>query len=65
MTYTSEMSAEQQIDVEEKIATMIFDSTDDSITEEQYRVAEETAQELGREILMTALQEFRPDLCDD
>ena len=65
MTYTSEMSAEQQIDVEEKIATMIFDSTDDSITEEQYRVAEETAQELGREILMTVLQEFRPDLCDD
>ena len=54
-TYNDKMSAEEQIDMEEDIAAMIFCHCD-------VEVDEETAGDLGRQILIKVLWEFRPDL---
>lgn len=54
-TYNDKMSAEEQIGMEEDIAAMIFSHCD-------VDVDEETASDLGRQILIKVLWEFRPDL---
>lgn len=52
--YNDTLDAGQQIDTEEAIAALIFDRTD--------AIDEETAGDLGRDILKLVLLAFRPDL---
>lgn len=51
--YTDEMDADEQISMEEQIARTIFDRVD---------ADEETCAELGREILLMVLANYRDDL---
>lgn len=51
--YNSKLSADDQISMEEGVAALLFEQTD---------VSEEQCADLGREILLTVLKKFRPDL---
>jgi len=53
--YNEKLSAEDQVDAEEAIAARLYDKT-------AGEVDEETAAELGRQILKEVLLKFRPDL---
>lgn len=55
-TYNDKLSASDQIDTEEQIASKIFDTFEDC------GLSEEDAAEMGREILLMVLTKFRPDL---
>lgn len=63
MTYTGALHPEQQIDAEEWIASMIYDlQGHDGTPCEADTICEESAGELGRQILHGILARFRPDL---
>jgi len=53
--YNQKLEAGDQIDAEEQIAAMIFDH-------DEVETDEETAAELGRDILLAVLFKFRQDL---
>jgi hypothetical protein len=58
--YNDKLDADQQISTEEKIAAQIFDS----FRENYPGISEDDAQQMGRDILLMVLKEFRPDLVD-
>lgn len=57
MSYSHRLEAERQVSMEEKIAATIYDKAD-------VEVDEETAAQLGRELLLLVLEEFRSDLIE-
>lgn len=57
LPYNDNMSADQQITTEEKIASLVLEA---AYSEE----GEEAFSQAGRNILKLVLQEFRPDLID-
>jgi hypothetical protein len=52
--YNHKLTGAEQVDMEEKIAALIFDHSD-------VQVDDETAADLGRNILHEVLKRFRPD----
>jgi hypothetical protein len=54
MPYTDKLDPEVQVDAEESIASILFDS---GLQEEEFCAT------LSRAILQTVLAKFRPDLC--
>lgn len=56
--YNDLLSTEEQVDMEESIAALIFDRQDFAISEEQ-------AADLGRIILKLLLRRLRPEVFDD
>jgi hypothetical protein len=52
--YNATMDSEEQVEMEEKIAAMIFDTPN-------VEIGESAAGDLGREILKTVLKKYRPD----
>lgn len=56
LTYRKTLDATKQVQMEEQIAATIFDASRED------GVGEESAAQLGRDILMMVLKEFRPDL---
>jgi hypothetical protein len=56
MGYTEKMDADEQITMEEEIASAIFETLDES--------DEDECAHLGREILLMVLMKFRPDLAE-
>lgn len=58
--YNDRMPGEDQITLEEGVAAMIHGAADDD-----GRISEECAAELGRRIVLTLLQRARPDLFRD
>lgn len=58
--YNDRMSGEDQITLEEAVTSMIHGAAD-----ENGRISEECAAELGRRIVLTLLQRARPDLLRD
>jgi hypothetical protein len=58
--YNDRMDGSDQIDLEELVASMIHGAAD-----EEGRVSEERASELGRRIVLTLLYRTRPDLFRD
>jgi hypothetical protein len=64
--YVDEFDAEDQIDAEEWIASMIYDLRGHATTPcEADSICEESARTLGREILLEILTRFRFDLVTD
>jgi hypothetical protein len=62
-TYTDKLSAEEQIDMEESIASIIFECSERASSgEDSCTLGEEDAAQLGRDILQQVLSKFRPDL---
>ena len=57
--YTDKLSAEDQVDMEERIAAEIFDV---ETCEPHARLDEDACARLGRSLLLIVLSEFRPDL---
>lgn len=57
--YNDGLAAEDQIDTEELIASILFDERD-----EDGRLCEESCGQLGRTILLAVLAKFRPDLVE-
>jgi len=57
--YNDSLGAEDQIDTEELIASILFDGVD-----EDGHLCEETCGQLGRTILLAVLAKFRPDLVE-
>lgn len=55
MEYNKHMSAVDQIEMEEFIASLLFDDS-------EVEISEEAAAGLGRTILRAVLLKFRPDL---
>jgi hypothetical protein len=62
MAYNDKLSGEDQVDTEEKIASMIFDYANDV---SYPGPNEEDCAALGRDILRVVLEKFRPDLFND
>lgn len=58
--YNDKLDPDRQVTAEEKIASVIFTSFRNVYP----AVSEEDAQQLGRDILVLVLKEFRPDLVD-
>lgn len=62
-SYNDTLDAEQQVDTEEMIASLIFDAEEKSVWGvEEHHLSEEECAQLGRDILLRVLAEFRPDL---
>ncbi len=57
--YNEKLDATDQVDAEEMIASMIFDTRD-----EDRQVCEGDCAQLGRDILLAVLAKFRPDLVE-
>lgn len=63
--YNDKFDAEDQIDAEEWIASMIYDLGGRTDTPcEADSICEESASNLGRDILYEIIRRFRPDLLD-
>jgi hypothetical protein len=61
--YNDDLHPDEQLDVEERISALIFDTCGGAMEEDGSGVpAEETCNQLGRDILKLVLQRFRPDL---
>ena len=57
MKYNDKLTPADQVDMEEDIAFLIFETT-----KEENETYEETCADLGRTILKRVLAKFRPDL---
>lgn len=65
--YNSKIDAEKQISTEENIASMIrehIETSENSRGESDFTISDEDCQQLGRIILKSVLESFRPDLFD-
>jgi len=62
-SYNDKIWPEDQVAMEEAIAAKIFDF--EGATEEDGGLGEEECAELGRDILLMVLAEFRPDLVEE
>ena len=64
MYYNSKLDADEQITAEEMIAFMIFDWVKNYPNIEQATALDacESCSQLGRDILLAILNQFRPDL---
>jgi hypothetical protein len=62
MNYNDKLEADEQISMEEKIASTIFGATETEGCEGCGTLSEEDCAELGRKILLEVLSKFRPDL---
>ena len=62
MKYNDKFDADQQVTLEELIAAHIFDNAEREGDEGEGRVKEQSATELGKEILQLIVAELRPDL---
>ena len=60
MPYNDKLGATEQVDMEEKIAAMIFDFTPADALD--LGICEEDAAALSKKILLAVLTKFRPDL---
>lgn len=58
--YNDKLDSKTQVDAEEMIASMIFDC----YQEYEERLCEEGCAQLGRDILLRVLAEFRSDLVE-
>lgn len=61
MTYSNRLPADTQIDMEEKISSLIFDNAQG----DEDGIGEDQCADLGRKILRMVLEEFRPDLMEE
>lgn len=57
MGYNDKLDADEQIDMEEKIASHLFHGP--------YEMEEEDVAKMGRDILLMVLEKFRPDLVEE
>lgn len=60
MYYNDKFDADQQVDLEERIAALVFDKAE--TTRGNDNVSEQSANDLGKKILQIVVAELRPDL---
>ena len=69
MYFNNKLDGDEQITAEEMIASMIFNYTpltvednNDDLHEDVIQLCEESCSQLGRDILLAIINQFRPDL---
>jgi hypothetical protein len=63
--YNDTLHGSIQVEAEEGIAAMIFDAEAEDAEGDPIRLPESVCQQLGRDILLAVLNQFRPDLMED
>ena len=64
MIYNNNLDPDEQITMEEQIASIIFDSRD-TLSKETFNFDEEAVSDLSKDILKAVLTKFRPDLIEE